>query len=147
MNKCIRNNWKVFNKIRFTPIQVPTPEGLDHINQWCENVWNHLVNDDVERKAYYNIKGKHGFTISVWTDSQYVYIVQCIRSEYNTDDTMIYMQNLTEDNLNDFLAIAKFMRYNIKGIIGHSKQGFIELNKMKAALELQKELNKPDGVA
>lgn len=146
VNKCIRQNWRIFNKIRFTPIQIEPPEGLNHINEWCEIVWNHLCNDELERHKIYKVDGRKGFTITVWTDKDYVYLVQVIRDENNTDATMIYMQKLTEDNLNDFLAIAKFIRYNIKGIVGHSTQAVHELNKLVTAQKLQEEFEKKNVV-
>lgn len=144
MNKCIRQNWKIFNKIRFAPIKLDEPDDLSDINEWAERVYNHLVDDDLKRHCHYSVRGRKGFTITVWDDGQYVYLVQVIRSEYNTDETMIYAAELTEENLNDFKAMAKFIRYNIKEIIGHSKEGVKALNQMKVAAEIKKEFE--DGV-
>jgi len=140
LNKCLRQNWRIFNKIRFTPIGIKPPEDLNHINEWCEKVWNHLCDDELKRHKLYKVDGRKGFTITVWTDNEYVYLVQVVRDENNTDATMIYMQELSENNLNDFLAIAKFIRYNIKGIIGHSQDAVHELNKLVAAQNIQKEI-------
>lgn len=140
MNKCIRQNWRIFNKVRFAPIKLDEPDGLKDINEWAEKTYNHIVDDDLKREAYYCVKGKKGFTITVWTDDKYVYLVQVIRTEYNTDDTLIYAAELTDDNLNDFKAMAKFIRYNIKEIIGHSQAGVAALNKMKAVSDIKKEI-------
>lgn len=139
-NKCIRQNWKIFNKIRFTPIQLDEPDDLSNINEWAERVYNHLVDDDLKRHAYYSVKGKKGYSITVWSDDKYIYLVQVVRTEYNTDDTLIYAADLTEENLNDFKAMAKFIRYNIKEIIGHSKNAINELNKLKAVNDIKKEI-------
>lgn len=147
MNKYLRNNWKVFNAIRFYPMETPPPEGLSNINEWCEKVWNHLENDDVKREAYFCYKGKKGFTISVLSDNEYVYIVQCVRTETNTDDTAIFMQPLTDNNVNDFKAMAKFLRYSGNSIVNNFKQGWKAFNQLKSAEELQKEFEGKTGEA
>lgn len=140
MNKYLRNNWQIFNAIRFYPMETPIPEEFTgSINRWCETVWNHLENDEIKRECYYAVKGKKGFTISVLSDSQYVYIVQCVRTESNTDDTAIFMQPLTEDNVNDFKAMAKFLRYSGNNIVNNFKQGWKAFNLLKSAQDLQKE--------
>ena len=144
MNKYLRQNWRIMNSVRWTPIDLEQPDNLDNINAWCEQVYNHLVNDEIKRHKHYVVKGKKGFNVSVVSDDENVYIVQVIRNEYNTDDTMIFGAKYTENNLNDFLSIAKFIRYNIKDIIGHSKEGAVELNKLASAMEIKEKI---DGVA
>ena len=146
-NKCIKNNWKIFNKIKFAPISLKKPEDLKDINEWAERTWNHLINDDLKRHKYFCEKGKHGFTISVWSDETNVYLIQVVRTEYDTDEILIYGAELNDNNLNDFCAIAKFIRYNIKSIIGHSQNAVHELNKMVKAMEIQKEVEHSDGEA
>ena len=142
MNKYLRNNWKIFNAIRFYPMETPIPEEFkDSVNAWCENIWNHLENDDVKRESYHSKKGKKGFTISVLSDSQYIYIVQCVRTEHNTDDTAIFMQPYTEENLSDFKAMAKFLGHSGNSIVNNFKQGWQVFNQMKAAEKLEKEFN------
>lgn len=141
MNKSIRQNWRIFNKVRLAPIGLTEPDGLSDINQWAELVWNHLCDDELKRQSHHSVKGKKGYTISVWTDDKYVYLVQVVRSEYNTDETIIFMSELTEQNLNDFKAMAKFIRYNIREIIGHSKSGVQEANKLAAALSIKKQID------
>ena len=141
MNKCLRQNWRIFNKIRFAPIKLPEPDGLSDINEWAERVWNHLCDDELKRHCHYSVKGKRGYTITVWTDDEYVYLVQVVRSEYNTDETMIFAAELTDSNLSDFKAQAKFIRYNIKDLIGHSKEGVREASKIAAAIQIKKEID------
>ena len=141
MNKCLRQNWRIFNKIRFAPIKLPEPDGLSDINEWAERVWNHLCDDELKRHCHYSVKGKRGYTITVWTDDEYVYLVQVVRSEYNTDETMIFAAELTDSNLSDFKAQAKFIRYNIKDLIGHSKEGVREASKIAAAMQIKKEID------
>ena len=57
LNKCIRQNWKIFNKIRLAPLGVKPPEDLKHINEWAERVWTHLCNDELMRHKYFAEKG------------------------------------------------------------------------------------------
>lgn len=135
-NKSLRQNWKIMAKIKLAPINIDEPVGLSHINEWAEKVWSHLCDDELTRHSCHILKGKKGFNITVWSDDKYCYLVQCVRTEYNTDEILIYMNELTEDNLNDFKSIAKMIRYNIKDIIGHSLQGVHELNKYALAKEI-----------
>lgn len=140
MNKFLRQNWKIFQKVRLVPIGVDEPTDIENINQWCERVWNHLINDKFTRYAHYVVKGKQGRVITVLSDDEYVYIVQTVRTEYNTDETKIMMAHATENNINDFKAIAKMIHYNIKVFIGHSIKAVREAN-ILSAKGLKKEIH------
>ena len=137
MNKSLLQNWKIFNKVKLAPIGIDEPGELRDINEWAEKVWNHLCDDELKRISCHITKGKQGHNITVWTDESYVYLVQSVRSEYNTNETLIYMAPLNNDNLNDFKHIAKFVHKNIKDIIGHSKDGVKALNQMKIVDEIK----------
>ena len=146
MNKCIRQNWRLFNKITFRPIGLEMPKDLEHPDKWAEVMWKYLIDsDELTRKAYHCKKGKQGYTISVWQDESCVYLIQVIRSEWNTDETTIFATINTEDNLNDFLHIAKFIHKNINKFIGESITNVNEFNKWAT---IQEEMNrKADGEA
>ena len=136
MNKSLKQNWRIFTKIKFAPIQLDQPDDLKDINEWAERVWKHLCDDELKRHACHITRGKQGHNITVWSDDSIVYLVQCVRSDYNTDEVLIYAAKLNDDNLNDFKAIAKFIHKNIKEIIGHSKNAINALNKMKTIQEI-----------
>lgn len=136
MNKSLKQNWRIFTKVKFAPIQLEQPDDLNDINEWAERVWNHLCDDELQRHACHVTRGKQGHNITVWSDESLVYLVQCVRSDYNTDEVLIYAAELNDDNLNDFKAIAKFIHKNIKEIIGHSKNAINALNKMKTIQEI-----------
>jgi len=129
-NKCIRQNWKVFNRIKF----IPTKEiEFDENNsqKWSEEKWNHIISDELTRHAIYTRKDKENkYTITLWDDSEYIYLIQVIRTEFNTDDTTVYMTKYDDVKLSDFKVIAKFIHKNIMDIINHSKNGVIEANKL-----------------
>lgn len=135
-NKCIRQSWKVFNKIKF----IPTTEvefNKDNSQKWSEEKWNHIIGDELTRHAIYSRKDKEiKYTITLWDDSEYLYLIQVIRTEFNTDDTVVYMTSFNESNLADFKAISKFIHKNIREIINHSKNGVLEANKLALTEEI-----------
>lgn len=130
VNKCIRQNWKILNHIRIQPVGFE----MEADESKAEEIWNHLTNDELTRLVIYNRKDKNNkYTISLWTDNEYAYLIQVLRDEYNTDKTLVYMSQNTEDNINDLKSIAKFVHKNIKDIINHSIGGIHELNKLRDA--------------
>lgn len=146
VNKYLRQNWKIFNKISFRPIEIDVPEEYEkNPDEWCEKIWIHITEEPIVRLNHW--ARRKNYTITLLTDTDYLYLVQCLRTEWNTDETSIYMVKYTEDNYNDFKAIAKFVHKNIEDIIGHHKKGFESLNKLVTAQEIQKEMNTPDGKA
>ena len=145
INKCIRQNWKIFNKIRFEPLgfELHFNEPIES-QQWSENKWNYLISTDMKRECIYVNKSKtNKYTITLWNDGEYLYLIQVVRTEYNSDDTLVYIAPLTEDNLSDLKTISKFIHKNIKSIINNSIDGVHEIDKL-ATLNTE---NKPDGIA
>ena len=141
-NKCIRQNWKIFNMIKFQPIDFEVPK--EGSQAWSEVHWDYLTEADLERHACYICKSKEmKYNITLWSDDEYIYLIQCIRTEYNTDSTLVYMAKNTESNLSDFMSISKFIHKNIKDIIGHSLAGLREYNKLTALMREEH----PDGDA
>lgn len=142
VNKYLRQNWKKFNRVSFRPINVDIPSDIKNPDEWAEKVWIHISeDDDIKRLKHY--ARRKSYSINVVRDDKYLYLVQCLRSEYDTDETSIYMVEFSEDNLNDFLAIAKMVHNNIEDIMGDSR----EILKYKKAMELEKEFNESDGQA
>ena len=142
VNKYLRQNWKKFNRISFRPINIDIPSNIKNPDEWCERVWIHLSeDDDVKRLKHYT--RRKNYSINIVRDDKYLYLVQCLRSEYDTDETSIYMVECSEDNLNDFLAIAKMVHENIEDICNSSR----DILKFKKAKQLEKEFNKVDGQA
>lgn len=144
VNKCIRQNWKLFNQIRFQPIGFEVPK--EDSQKWSEIRWDYICEADLKRHACYINKSKgNKYNITLWSDDEYLYLIQVIRTEYNSDSTLVYMVPFTEDTLNDFKAIAKFIHKNINDIINHSVNGVHELNRMAAANEIKGELYGDDA--
>lgn len=152
MNKSIRQNWKIFNNLKFYPLgklEDEVPRDKKEGAFWCEKIWNHLVNDDMKRAAIFQRKGigTNKYTITVWDDGEYVYFINVLRTEYNTDSTSVYIQESTPDNLQDFINIAKFYHTNILLMKKQSLEGFKELDKIIQEHEQAKLLNEPSGEA
>ena len=140
MNKCLRQNWKIFSKFKFRPqgtLEEEYPRTPDEANEKSREIWNHLVDDELQRHAYYSVKGKKGYTITVWSDDKYVYLVQCVRTEWNTDEITVFIDDKSENSIRDYCSVAKMLRYNIKDIIGHSQEGVKVLNQLKAVEEIK----------
>lgn len=149
MNKCIMQNWKIFNKIRFEPMGLELEFEQPKDSQiWSENQWNHIVNDELERHAIYTKKTKENkYTITLWSDEEYIYLIQVLRTEYKSNDTLVYMAKNTPDNLNDFKAIAKFIHLNINEIINGSKKNAQEFAKIAAMIDAKNKTEIADGEA
>ena len=113
MNKLRLNN-KINNNIKFYPLNFELKyETAKEEIEWAEKTWNHLLNDNLNRHSFYSRNLPNSkYIITVYNDEQYVYLIQCLRTKWNTDSTLVYMQPLSEDNINDFKAIAKFMHLN-----------------------------------
>ena len=147
MNKCIMQNWKIFNRIRFEPVgfDLKFEQPIDS-QKWSDKTWDYIVNNDgLERHAIYTKKLKENkYTITLWSDDKYLYLIQVIRTEYNSNDTLVYMAPNTPENLSDFKNIAKFIHININDIIGGSRKNVAEALKLKAIYD---EYNKTAGEA
>ena len=143
MNKCIRQNWKIWNNIQFHPLgklQEEVPQDKKKASFWAESTWKRIVLKDMERHVIYQRKdkGTNKYTITVWDDGKYCYLIQVLRTEYNTDSTVIYMKEYSESNVKDFLAIAKFIHRDINKIVGKSKEDVKQFNELVNKQELEK---------
>lgn len=129
-NKSIKQNWKINNHIKIIYINNETFDNLteaDKINQ-CKLTWEHLCNDELNREKIFVNRGR-GFdkhTLSIWTDDKYVYLIAAIRTEYNSDFITIYVNNNTENNINDLISIAKFIHRDIKTMTKDYRQLIID---------------------
>ena len=141
MNKCIRQNWKIWNHVRFRPLgKVECPSEEKEQCLWADKLWNHIVNDDLTRHVIYNRKGlgTDKNTLTIWDDGQYVYLVHVLRTKDNIDMTDVYVKELTEDNVNDFKAIAKFLHRDVNKIIGGSLKDVQKFNELVNKQEMLK---------
>lgn len=150
INKSIRQNWKIFNMIGFEIIDFEVPEQKESdwetegSQRWSEKTWNYIVENKLDRLAYYSKKSKDlKYNITVWLDEKYVYLIQVVRTEFNTDNTRVIMATNTEDNVNDLKNIAKFLHKNISGFIKESVGNVQQFHQLQF---VQEEL-KPDGDA
>jgi hypothetical protein len=144
MNK-LRHNNKINNNIKFYPIgfELNYETAKEEI-EWAERTWNHLLNDSLDRHSFYSKNTPDTkYIITVYSDSEFVYLIQCIRTKWNTDSTMVYMQPLTDDNVSDFKAIAKFMHLNNNTLTKNYKQLLLDA---KASV-IKAAANNTDGVA
>ena len=141
MNKLMQNN-KIWCHVKVSPIQVDLPDmDMNEGQAFCDKLFNHLKYDKVERLFYRTKRTQH--TISIWKDDKYVYLVQVIRTEFKTNEAMIYFAPLTEENISDFKAIAKMIHRDIDKFTEQSIANVHEFNKMAAIAEE----NKPSGEA
>lgn len=140
MNKLLLNH-KARNHIKFEitheslkPIlQYPDDEAERII--WCKNRFTELQNSfDANRLFLAKHKGK-GYMISVWEYKGVYYIIQCLRNEFKTFNTVIFVN----ENLNDSLAIAKFVEQNITEIMSDYKNQLLDARAalVKARIEEQ----------
>ena len=124
MNKLRLNN-KINNNIKFFPLgfDLDAKNAKEEI-EWAEKTWNYLLNDEkLKRHSFYSKNLKETkYIITVYSDDKYTYLIQCLRTKWNTDSTMVYMQPVSEDNINDFKAIAKFMHLNNNTLTKNYKQ-------------------------
>lgn len=135
LNKCLRNSWKIFAKFKFRPqgsLEEEYPKTSNEANDKSREIWEHLCNDELERHRYFSVKGTKGYTLTVWSDDKYCYLVQCVRAEWNIDEITVFINDKTQENIDDYCAIAKMIRYNIKDFMGHSQKAIGELNKLQS---------------
>ena len=146
MNK-LRFNNRLNNNIKFIPIgfELNYETAKEEI-EWAERTWNHILYDTFYRHSFYSKNTPDTkYIITVYSDEQYVYLIQVLRTKFNTDSTMVYMQQLSEDNVNDFKSIAKFMHYNNSTLTKNYKQ--LILDAKAATIKAAAEKEKADGEA
>jgi len=144
MNLYLRQNWRIWNHIRFHPLGTVTfPEDKKEKTEKCDEIWMKLLKDEtIVRHVIHNRKGKgtDKYTSTVLSDGNYCYLVHVMRTEYNTDNTDIYMIEYSESNVQDFINLSKFIHKNINKIINHSVEGAKKLNELINKQEIAKEI-------
>lgn len=145
MNKLLLNE-RGRNHIRIFPTkevseQLNIPETEADKIRWCEKCFKTLQHsNDAKRLSIYKHKGK-GYLISVWELDNKYYLIQCLRNEFKTFNTTIYISN----EKNDMLNIAKFLQENVDSIMKDYKNQILEAR--DALIKETIEGKKPDGDA
>ena len=123
MNKLLLNQ-KARNHIKVFPLykgaEIPENEG-DQI-RWAESRFNELQQSDEAKRLFIYKNAKKGILVSVWELNNLYYLVQCIRNEFKTYNTIIYINNEREDTIN----IAKFIQANAINIMADYKQQILD---------------------
>lgn len=123
MNKLLLSE-KKRNHIKIMPLcdfdDIPDDEA-GKIN-WCESKYNELQNSSEAVNLYLYKNAPKGYLISVWQLNNLYYLIQCIRNEFKTYNSVIYINN----NENDTLNIAKFLKANIQQIMADYKQQILD---------------------
>lgn len=138
MNKLLLN-CRSRNHIRFLPAKegmdlgIPTDDA-DKI-KWCEDRFNQLQHrNDITRLCFYS-HTKKGYLITVYEMDNLYYLVLCIRNEFRTYNTTIYIDTEKEQ----LIGIAKFLDKNNSQIMKDYKNQILEARDalMKAKAEEQ----------
>ena len=110
MNKLMQKS-SLDNNIQIIPVGWKIDEMDDKQEiEWCEKICNHLLHDDLARHSYRARRASH--TLSVWSDNDYVYLVQVIRA-FGANQVRVWMAKYSEDQVSDFKAIVKFIHNNL----------------------------------
>ena len=141
MNKLLQNK-TINNHIKVFPLSDDLAPHFtceaDELN-WCESIWNYLSNNsDLTRHKYVAKKASH--TLSVWSDNDKVYLVQVMRTLFHSNKTIIYIAKKSEEQINDFLAIVKFVHGNIGTMMNNYRELIAEAkeSQIKAMLDKDK---------
>ena len=134
-NKSIRQNWKVFNNIKFRPLgemEESAPRDKKSAALWAEKMWKHIALDELQRHSIFVKRGKgtDKYTISVWSDEDTCYLIACVRSEFNTDSTTVYTQAKSESNIQDFINLAKFIHKNVAAITNDAVKAYKRMDEL-----------------
>ena len=137
MNKLLLNE-KARNHIRFFPmkgVELDLPEDEADRIRWCENEFDKLQHSmDANRLAFYKHRNK-GYLISVWEMEGRYYLIQCLRNEFKTFNTTIYISNDKDDCLN----IAKFLDKNADQVMKDYKQQILDARDWLLSQQKQEE--------
>ena len=124
MNKLLLNE-RGRNHIKFYPMKDTAndiPETDAGKIEWCKNRFHELQHSaDAKRLVIYKHKGK-GYLISVWELNGLYYLIECIRNEFKTFNTTIYISKEKDDSIN----IAKFIQENIDTIMADYKKQILD---------------------
>ena len=118
LNQSARNHIKIF-PMKDTISDLPESEA-DRI-RWCEAEFKRLQRSP-DAKRLYIFKKRGNYLISVWEMDDKYYLVQCLRNEFKTYNTIIYISKFKDDMLN----IAKFLQVNIDTIMSDYKSQILD---------------------
>ena len=152
MNNSLRQNWKLYYSCKIYPLgkrEEEAPRTKQEAREWGEKIWKHLVLDDIKREALFIKKrtGNNKYNLSVWSDEENTYLVFVLRLEDGTDSISIWLQEKTQDNIQDFINLAKFFHKNHMTFVNQSLKNVKEFNEQVEKFEQQKLLNKMAGEA
>lgn len=137
MNKLLLNE-RARNHIRFFPMKntfddIPSDAG-EKI-KWCESKFKALQHsNDAHRLSIHKHRTK-GYMVTVWEFDGLYYLVQCLRNEFKTFNTTIYISKDKQDMIN----IAAFIEQNIETIMSDYKQQILDARDALIKANLQNE--------
>lgn len=119
MNKSVRNH------IRFLPMpetipDLPADEG-DRI-RWCEAEFARLQSSEDAKRLICHANRRKGYMITVWELDGMGYLCQCLRTNTGVYVSTIYVSK----DLDDLVAIAKFLRDNVETAMADYKKQILE---------------------
>lgn len=121
INHSARNHIKIFpmqDAAQFLNMPATEAESI----AWCNNIFENLrTSKDAKELSVYGNR-KSGYRISVWELGGLYYLVQCLKNEFNTFNTTIYISK----EQNDMLAISKFLKENIETIMSDYKDQILD---------------------
>lgn len=124
MNKLLLNH-RARNHIKFFPMENTIdnlPESEADRIRWCAAEFKKLQHsNEAKRLCLYKHRSK-GYMISVWELDGLYYLVQCLRNEFKTFNSTIYISKERDD----MLSIAKFVQENIEQIMRDYKEQILD---------------------
>lgn len=114
MNKLVLNP-KKNNFIKVFPLKESKLEPpVDKREQilWCRELFDKLKNSSNAKRKYVYTNRFSGIMISVWVLDDYSYLIHNLRNEMKTFNTTMYINNSSENAVNDFISCAKFLVKN-----------------------------------
>ena len=111
INERARNHIKLFPVEEGVFTDIPEDEG-DKI-RWCEKEYNRLRNSIDAKRLFLEKNRSKGYLVSVWEMDGRYYLIQCLRNEFKTFNTIIYISK----NKDDMISIAKFLKQNVDQIM------------------------------
>lgn len=124
MNKLLLNE-RARNHIRFFPMTntiTNLPESEADKIKWCESEFKKLQHSNDAKRLFLAKHKSKGYLISVWQLDDLYYMIHCLRNEFKTFNTTIYLSKDKDDCIN----IAKFLENNIVTIMQDYKQQILE---------------------
>ena len=120
INERARNHIKIFPVEEGVFDDIPTDEG-EKI-RWCESQYKRLQSSIDAKRIFIDKHRGKGYLVSVWELDGRYYLIQCIRNEFKTFNTVIYVSK----NKSDMLNIAKFLKQNVDQIMKDYKEQILE---------------------